>query len=262
MEESIYGSNAIVGNNVTPAPVGRDVDIQTSNTQTITLNTGGQPQGEPQGQPQGEPNAQPQADPTKTVEQIVDPEATLTKEIQQAQQADKDIQADLTAKGVDFNTLATEYEKTGVLSAESLAQLEKAGYPRSAVNAYIAGMDATTAKFENTVYEYAGGKEEYARMAQFISSMGQNYVQAFDRAVDSGDLTQIRMAITGFKAQMTQKYGTNNRNILGGNATNTGVQGFANKGEMTAAMRDARYGRDPGYTKEVQNKVIAASFMK
>ena len=257
--ESIYGANAITGTKE-DALAGRDVQIMTSNTQKISLtpeNTDATQvdQNKPQDQQQ-DPNKTPEANPQVT------PEAALATEIQQAKQANTDVQKELTAKGIDFDGLTQEYETSGSLSAESIAKLEAAGYPKSAVQAYIAGMEATSVKFENTVYEYAGGRQEYAKMAEFITGLGQGYVQAFDKTVETGDLTHIQMAIQGIKSQMALKYGTNNRTIMGGSGNTASAQGFTDKSEMTKAMSDPRYGRNKSYTEEVQTKVIRSTFLR
>ena len=49
----------------------------------------------------------------------------------------------LSDKGINYEALTAEYDTNGSISAESYAALEKAGFPASVVNAYIAGVEAT-----------------------------------------------------------------------------------------------------------------------
>ena len=254
--ENLYGDNAIVGNKE-DALAGRDVEIKTTNTQTVTMSQEGDEQQTTQTQEQNQEQTQEQ-----TQEPEVNPEQQLEKDLQTQMQADKDVRADLTAKGVDFNAIAAEYENNGGLSPETFAKLEQAGYPKSAVDAYIAGMDATAARFEAQVYDYAGGKEEFHRMADFVRGMGDQYVNAFNKVIDTGDLTQIRIAIEGFRSQMESKFGTSNRTVMGNGRPTPAVQGFTSRDEMVKAMSDPRYLRDPAYTKEVQNKTIRSTFIR
>lgn len=259
--ENLYGDNAIVGNkeDAEKALDGRDVQITTTNTQTVNLKTedgdGSTPEDTPKDDTKDGDNKQPD-------EAEVTPEKQLETDIKTQMQAEEDAKKDLAAKGVDFNAIAAEYESNGALSAETLAKLDKAGYPKSVVDAYIAGMEATAARFEAQVYEYAGGRESFQQMTQFVQGLGDEYVNAFNKVIETGDMTQIRIAIQGFKAQMTAKYGTNNRTIMGKGNTATGVQGFTSREEMVKAMSDPRYLRDPGYTREVQEKTMKSTFMR
>lgn len=253
-EENIYGDNAIIGNkedatNNNPLQ-DRDVEIKTSETQTFQTKTDQQ-------NDETKVDEVPKEDATSDVDTK---EKEFEATIQNQLKADEDAKKDLEAKGVDFNAIANEYETNGALGAETLAQLEKAGYPKSVVDAYIAGMEATAEKFESTVFGYAGGQEQFQQLAQFVKSMGQSYVDAFNTTIQTGNLTQIQIAINGFKAQMTSKFGSANRSIIGCGLGPVGVQGFDSKASMVSAMSDPRYGRDPGYTREVQSRTMKTNF--
>lgn len=251
-EESLYGKDVIVGNkeDAAKAADGRDVQIKTSTTQTIKMKTEGEAAAGT------EDNQDTGAD-----EQEVTTEQKLEGDIKNQLQAEEDAKADLKGKGVDFDAIAAEYENDGELSAATLVKLQKAGYPKSVVDAYITGMEATAARFESQVYDYAGGKQQFERLSQFVAAQGQGMMDTFNRVLATGDLMQIKIALQGFQAQMGQKYGTAGRSVMGSGSKAT-VQGFQTKAEMTTAMSDPRYGRDPQYTKEVQYKTMRSSFMR
>lgn len=250
-EESLYGKDAIVGSkeDATIAAEGRDVEIKTSTTQTVNMKTEGDQQ-VTTGDDQEE---------VKTDTEVT-PEQKLENDIKNQLQAEEDVKVDFKGKGLDFDVIATEYETNGSLSEETLGKLKEAGYPKSVVDAYISGMEATAAQFEQQVFEYAGGKQQFERVSQFIASQGDVMVDTFNRVIGSGDLMQIKIALQGFQAQMDQKYGTAGRTVMG-NGNKTVVAGYQSKSEMTAAMSDPRYGRDPAYTREVQNKTMRATFL-
>lgn len=188
----------------------------------------------------------------------------LQQQIQDNAEAAKELQQDLESKGLDFAALENEYLEKGELSAESLAALEKAGYPQQAVKTYIAGLEAVNNKFADTVYGYAGGKEAFTSLQQFVQSQGEEAVQAFNSTLENGNLSQISLLIAGVKAQMQLNKGSKNpRMILGDTVTGTGnLRGFATQAEMTKAMQDPRYNADPVYTQEVVNKVLNTNFIK
>lgn len=191
------------------------------------------------------------------------PEAEI-KEIEEGvkeqQKAEQDVKADLETKGVDYDALVKEYEDNGKLSEESMKALKGAGYPETVVNAFIKGFEAQVNEFTNAVYKIAGGEAEYGRLCEFIKGLGEADVQAFNETINSGSLTQLAALINGYKAQMTTKYGTSNRSILGG--ANAGVsQGFNSKDAMIKAMNDPRYGNDMAYTEKVQRMTMQSTFL-
>ena len=65
--------------------------------------------------------------PQEEAEKPQDSASEVEQEFAAQKQTDETIKKELTAKGLDFDALADEYDKTGSLSADSLAALEKAG---------------------------------------------------------------------------------------------------------------------------------------
>lgn len=183
----------------------------------------------------------------------------VEKDIKEQYKAQEDIKADLAGKGVDFDALSKEYEENGSLSEESMKALDKAGYPKSAVQAFIKGFEATAGSYTQAVYKMAGGEEAYGKLCQFIKGLGDEEVNAFNETIMNGSLSQLGVMIEGYKARMTTKYGTNNRSILGGAGVAT--KGFNSEAAMVKAMNDPRYGNDPAYTEKVQRMTMQSSFM-
>lgn len=180
--------------------------------------------------------------------------------VKEQQKAEDEVKADLTSKGVDYDALVKEYEDNGKLSDESLKALKGAGYPEAVVNAFIKGFEAQVNEFTNAVYKMAGGEKEYGRLCEFIKGLGEADVQAFNETINSGSLTQLSALINGYKAQMTTKYGTSNRSILGG-AAMVENKGFNSKDAMIKAMNDPRYGMDMAYTEKVQRMTMQSTFL-
>lgn len=190
------------------------------------------------------------------------PEAEI-KEIEdgvkEQQKAEDEVKSDLTSKGVDYDALVKEYEDNGKLSEKSMEALKGAGYPEAVVNAFIKGFEAQVNEFTDAVYRMAGGEEEYGKLCQFVKGLGEADVQAFNETIESGSLTQLSALIKGYKAQMTTKYGTANRSILGGAAV-VENKGFNSKEAMIKAMNDPRYGTDMAYTDKVQRMTMQSTF--
>lgn len=225
-----------------------DVDIM-SNGQTVET-------AEEDSQEDGESTEDVETEEKETEE---DPEKQLQEDINKQKQADEDTKKLLTDKGVNFEELLNTYTEKGSLSDEQYKQLDEAGFPRTVVDAYIAGSEAQAEKFADTVMSFVGGKDDFGKMTKFVQAQGEASVNAFNKVMETADLGTIKMFVGGIKAQMDAKYGTKNPTILGGGTT-VQAGGFADQGEMVKAMSDPRYGRDTKYTKSVEKRVAASKF--
>ena len=171
---------------------------------------------------------------------------------------DNEIKNDLAKHNIDFDALGEEYQKNGELSKESIDKLEKAGYPKAMVDAYLDGLQATTEKFVNRIYSMAGGKENYEKIIGFIKTQPESVVNAYNATIAQGNLNQIELALNGIKAQMKTAYGTSNPTLMGGAATST-AEGYTSMEQMTKDMADPRYQVDPKFTRSVLMKIKNAT---
>lgn len=167
---------------------------------------------------------------------------------------DNEIKNDLAKHNIDFDALGEEYQKNGELSKESIDKLEKAGYPKAMVDAYLDGLQATTEKFVNRIYSMAGGKENYEKILGFIKTQPESVVNAYNATITQGNLNQIELALNGIKAHMKTAYGTSNPTLMGGAATST-AEGYTSMEQMTKDMSDPRYQVDPKFTRSVMMKI-------
>jgi len=180
--------------------------------------------------------------------------------------ADNDAKKTLTDKNIDFDALSDEYVNNGnKLSNKTYEDLEKAGYPKTVVDAFIAGKQALVTQFSNSIIQHAGGQEGYAKLINAIKAKGADAVSAYNALIDEGNITAIKMVLDGVKGEVStkavQRNGTSNPTVLGGVSTAT-AGGYSSVDEMSNAMNDKRYGRDDSYTLDVQNKVAKSTFIK
>lgn len=187
--------------------------------------------------------------------QEVDPQ----KGIEENRESMKTAKETLESKGVDFDSLQNEWDTNGELSKESYEALEKAGYPKNVVDAVIDGWQAKNEQFVNAVIKNAGGEEEYARIAKFVTGQGNTAVEAFNEIMQTANLNTINSYVAGIKAQMIAKYGTSNPTLMGKGVVGA-TKGFSDQTEMTKAISDHRYGRDSAYTKQVEARIAASNF--
>jgi len=154
--------------------------------------------------------SEPEADQNPTTQQPETPTdgtQDLEQDFQKQQAAEQEVKSELAKNGIDFDALAAEHDANGALSAKSLEALEKAGYPKAVVDAYIAGLDALADRYVQEVKQMAGGEDAYTQLVQYISAQPQSVIDGFNAALQTGNLAQIQLAINGLRAQMTQQFG-------------------------------------------------------
>ena len=183
----------------------------------------------------------------------------VTATFQQQEEAVKTLET----LGLDFNKYSEEVISKGELSAESYAELEKAGLSKELVNAYKDGIEAKQTLFVNQVLTHFGGEDSYNQLSAFIRSLGEAQVDYMNKVVSTGNIAQTIEALEGYKARMQLKHGSKNPVVIGGQAVGTGVaQGFSSQAEMIKAMTDPRYRDDTAYRMEVQRKTQTANFLQ
>ncbi len=163
--------------------------------------------------------------------------------------------------GLDFDALSTKYLSTGSLAAEDYASLEKAGIGKDMVDAYIAGQEAIADGMRNDVFQSVGGEDKFQAMAAWAGkSVPKAELKAFNDVMETGNTEQVKLAVAGLNARYLAAVG-NEPNLLGGGASNTLGDTFRSVHELTEAMRDPRYAKDPAYRSDVEAKLARSSIM-
>lgn len=189
----------------------------------------------------------------------VDPVSkTEVKEETKEEQPKSDL--DIATKAVDsaglnMDSLAEEYAKDGKLADNSYKSLEKAGIPKEYVDRFIAGQQAIADQQSASVKNMVGGAESYDAMSEWASNnLSETEKQAYNTAVNSKDLEAVKLAVVGLKARYAQATGSEPK-LVEGKASPSGEQGFDSWAQVTQAMSDPRYSKDPAYQAEVKNKL-------
>ena len=194
-----------------------------------------------------------QSQPTK---ESVDPvsKAEIKKEEQPKSDLDIATKA-VDSAGLNMETLSEEFAKDGKLADGSYKSLEKAGIPKEYVDRFIAGQQAIADQQSASVKNMVGGAEAYDSMSEWASNnLSETEKQAYNTAVNSKDLEAVKLAVVGLKARYAQSTGSEPK-LVEGKASPSGEQGFASWAQVTQAMSDPRYAKDPAYQAEVKNKL-------
>ena len=191
---------------------------------------------------------------SQPTEKSVDPVSKA--EVKEQPKSDLDIATKaVDSAGLNMETLSEEFAKDGKLADGSYQSLEKAGIPKEYVDRFIAGQQAIADQQSATVKNLVGGTEAYDSMSDWA---GQNLTetekQAYNTAVNSKDLEAVKLAVVGLKARYAQATGSE-PTLVEGKASPSAEQGFASWAQVTQAMSDPRYAKDPAYQAEVKSKL-------
>ena len=156
------------------------------------------------------------------------------------------------AAGLDMASLEQEFMDNGELGEDSLAKLELQGISKDIVNNYIEGQRAVALQIESEVKGIAGGNDGYSEMMAWAKdNLSADEKDAYNRIVNGRDLDATKMAVQGLKARM----GTDAEpNLVRGKPAASQEQ-FTSVAQVTAAMSDPRYSKDPAFRQEVQDKI-------
>jgi hypothetical protein len=181
---------------------------------------------------------------------------------QEGDQSTDAVSGALKAAGLNMDDFTTEFTETGSLSEESFQKLEEAGFPRPLVEQYLAGakVNITIAKEQEAeIKGTVGGPEAYTKLIQWAAeNLGADEVEAYNSIMTSGDLKSIKFAVAGLKARFDAQA---EPHLIRGNARTTTPKTdvFRSAAEVVTAMKDSRYGKDPAYTRDVEQKLARSN---
>ena len=163
-----------------------------------------------------------------------------------------DAEQAVEAAGLDMESLQNEFNDKGELTEESLLKLEKVGISKDIVDSYIQGQQAVAQKIETDIKSIAGGNDGYSDMIAWAKeNLSADEVSAYNRVVNGRDIDATKMAVQGLKARMG---GNAEPNLVRGKAAISQSQ-FDSQAQITEAMKDPRYAKDPAYRDEVIEKI-------
>lgn len=163
---------------------------------------------------------------------------------------------ELASKGLDLNDFSQEFNQKGELSPESYEKLDKAGYPKAIVDQYIAGQKALASQYESEVKAVAGGEEQFAAVVAWAAeNLTEQEKIAYNKAIDSGDMAQAKLALSGVTAKYQQAYPSEG-NLLGGKPVGGGGgDSYESLAQMQEDMASPKYKTDPAFRKMVEQKI-------
>jgi len=166
---------------------------------------------------------------------------------------------------VDVNTIVDSIVSGNTeVTPEMKDALIAGGMTEATIESLINVGNVKVTEIKNDLYSTVGGEESYdSLMEQAGDVLSDDEIDSYNEVLSSGNLGAMKLALRGLAAAVnpsgdTQQY----TRPVRGSSTPQAPQGksFDDKGEMFKAMNNKLYGKDPSYTRMVENKIAMSNF--
>lgn len=158
--------------------------------------------------------------------------------------------------GLDFDNLSAKYWEQGDLDEADYKALEKAGIPKNIVQSFIKGQEALLDATRQSVFQTVGGEDSYNNMTAWAAdNLDAAEINAYNKAVNSGQMDVAMMAVKGLKARFDAENGYEPARTVTASGAKTGAAVYRSIAEMEKDMGDPRYKTDPAFRKDVERKL-------
>lgn len=156
---------------------------------------------------------------------------------------------------------STEFSEKGELSDETYEELEKSGLPREMVDNYIAGQTAIAGQLTSAAYSaFDDGQEGFEAASTWAAqNLSDAEIEAIDVQLTSSNPSIVKEGAKALHAKYMADADIAPGTTVTGSGNKVAGDYFKSSTEMTAAMADSRYAKDPAYRSEVERKVARAS---
>lgn len=188
----------------------------------------------------------------KSPEDLVKSYGELEKKIGQPAET-KTAEAPATsAQTIELDKYREEFEKTGTLSEASLKSLEASGIKRDVAQGYVQYVKQSTTQID---LSSVGGQEGFDAIANWAkANLSKEEIDVYNEALRSPG---SKFALDNLKAKFEAAVGSEPA-LLGGSKAAPGNV-FRSTAELTAAIGDPRYAKDPAYRQDVQEKLARSN---
>ena len=114
-------------------------------------------------------------------------------------------------------------------------------------------------QIRESIFKQTGGQEKLTALLGWASqNLDASRISAFNESLNDGDEASILAQVKGIQYDYMMATGYEPK-LTGGRAPTNDVRGFASEAQVIAAMQDPRYGSDPAYVKEVEQRIAVSN---
>ena len=163
--------------------------------------------------------------------------------------------------GLTLDPYYEEYAKQGSLTEDSYKKLEAAGLSKDLVDSYIAGQEALSNATVQSIYNAAGGEEQYKALTDWAAkNLSDGEQKNFNEIMEKGSLEAATFAVKGLRAQYDAQFGIQ-PNLLKGQQSSVDNDVYRSTAEVIRAINDPKYQTDTAYRKTVEEKIKRSNVM-
>ncbi len=153
-----------------------------------------------------------------------------------------------------------EYAANSSLSDKSYEELAtKHGLSKELVDGYIEGQKAIGDNQTKAIHDLTGGGEKYTELMDWAGkNLSEQEQQAYNSMVDSGNVDAAKLAVQGLMSKAGVNYNPKQPELFEG-GDQIPNDSFESVSQVTEAMNDPRYAKDPAYRKKVTDKIARSS---
>ena len=207
----------------------------------------------------------------KTVEELEKGYAELQKAFSKGDKGDPAPPPATSDAGGEEDSLVINRAQEGEESAEALiakalqegedlplAKLKKMGVSESTADLIRQGIEAESSRFRSELYRVVDGKDNYGPISKWAADNADpEELEAYNRAVTTGDLPTSRLLLRGLRAAYEAAEGSTEPSRIRGSNTPraTGAQPYASQAEWISDINNPKYSEDPAFRREVMERV-------
>ena len=179
------------------------------------------------------------------------------------QEAPKNKSEEVKTEGFTLDKYNQEYADVGTLSEKSYGELAKLGLNKDLVDGYIEGQKAISENYQKQIYNEVGSQEQYTQLVDWASkNLSDREVESFNSIIESGSVETMKLAVRGLMATAGMKQSfSRQQDLFQGDSDVISTDAFQSIAQVTQAMNDPRYAKDPAYRKEVTDKIARSSVL-
>jgi len=161
---------------------------------------------------------------------------------------------------LNFDKYTAEFTQSGELSEESLKELAAKGISKDMVDAYIEGQKAIAERHLNTLYETAGGKDSLELAIKWAAvNMAPADIEAFNATMDSGNLSQMKLAVAGLMASYKSANGSEGKRVNGSGSASGASDVYGDMSEVVRDMGSKEYKESESFRQMVAAKLARSN---
>jgi len=167
--------------------------------------------------------------------------------------------------------LQKEYDETGEVSPETLAaKAKELGISEEVMKYTIQGLQANQQAAQAIVDKQVsdikakfGGEEGFNEFSEWArDNLDPNQLEAYEELNEAQNFKALSVMVDGFKSQYESAGNTTRRDITesGGTKQSSPTERFESQAEMTKAISNPDFDRDPAYRRRVEQKIVNSNF--